>query len=198
MKKIFVTWDDVQRQTTEILRQMQLENFKPDAIVGITRGGLTLANLLSQYLDITMYTLDVRLRDGKHVPCETNAKLAEIAFGMNNGISTGARWDVGQRKKILIVDDINDSGATINWIKTDWENTISKHVGTTTDIDYVWESIWGNTTKFTVLYDNVASLNEIPVSFSAQEINKIDDPSWIVFPWEEWWKRWDPNEEIMK
>ena len=37
MKKIFVTWDDVQRQTTEILRRMQLENWKPDYIVGITR-----------------------------------------------------------------------------------------------------------------------------------------------------------------
>ena len=108
MKKIFVTWHDVQRQTQEILRQMQKESWKPDYIVGITRGGLNPSNLLSQYLDITMYTLDVRLRDGKHVPCESNKKLAEIAFGMNDGKSTGARWDVGQRKKILIVDDIND------------------------------------------------------------------------------------------
>ena len=196
MKKIFVTWDDVQRQTTEILRRMQLENWKPDYIVGITRGGLTLSNLLSQYLDVTMYTLDVRLRDGKNVPCETNTKLAEIAFGMNNGISTGARWDVGQRKKILIVDDINDSGATINWIKADWENTIKNKVDD--DIDYVWDSIWNKTTKFAVLYDNIASNAKLDVNFAAEEINKTDDPSWIVFPWEEWWKRWDPNEEVIK
>ena len=196
MKKIFVTWDDVQRQTTEILRRMQLENWKPDYIVGITRGGLTLSNLLSQYLDVTMYTLDVRLRDGKNVPCETNAKLAEIAFGMNNGSSTGARWDVGQRKKVLIVDDINDSGATINWIKADWENTIKNKIND--DIDYVWDSIWNKTTKFAVLYDNIASEAKLDVNFAAQEINKTDDPSWIVFPWEEWWKRWDPNEEVIK
>ena len=196
MKKIFVTWDDVQRQTTEILRRMQLENWKPDYIVGITRGGLTLSNLLSQYLDVTMYTLDVRLRDGKNVPCETNAKLAEIAFGMNNGSSTGARWDVGQRKKVLIVDDINDSGATINWIKADWENTIKNKIND--DIDYVWDSIWNKTTKFAVLYDNIASEAKLDVNIAAEEINKVDDPSWIVFPWEEWWKRWDPNEEVIK
>ena len=196
MKKIFVTWDDVQRQTTEILRRMQLENWKPDYIVGITRGGLTLSNLLSQYLDVTMYTLDVRLRDGKNVPCETNTKLAEIAFGMNNGSSTGARWDVGQRKKVLIVDDINDSGATINWIKADWENTIKNKIND--DIDYVWDSIWNKTTKFAVLYDNIASEAKLDVNFAAEEINKVDDPSWIVFPWEEWWKRWDPNEEVIK
>lgn len=196
MKKIFVTWHDVQRQTQEILRQMQKESWKPDYIVGITRGGLTASNLLSQYLDVTMFTLDVRLRDGEHVPCESNSKLAEIAFGMNDGRSTGARWDVGQRKKVLIVDDINDSGATINWIKKDWENIISNKVQD--DVDYVWQSIWNETTKFAVLFNNIASESEINVDYDAEEINKIEDPSWIVFPWEEWWSRWDPNIEIVK
>ena len=196
MKKIFVTWHDVQRQTQEILRQMQKESWKPDYIVGITRGGLTASNLLSQYLDVTMFTLDVRLRDGEHVPCESNSKLAEIAFGMNDGKSTGARWDVGQRKKVLIVDDINDSGATINWIKKDWENIISNKVQD--NVDYVWKSIWNETTKFAVLFNNIASESEINVDYGAEEINKIEDPSWIVFPWEEWWSRWDPNIEIMK
>ena len=196
MKKIFVTWHDVQRQTQEILRQMQKEAWKPDYIVGITRGGLTASNLLSQYLDVTMYTLDVRLRDGEHVPCETNTKLAEIAFEMNDGRSTGARWDVGQRKKVLIVDDINDSGATINWIKKDWEKTINTKVGD--NVDYVWKSVWNETTKFAVLFNNTASGSDIDVNYAAEEINKIDDPSWIVFPWEEWWSRWDPNIEVMR
>ena len=196
MKKIFVTWHDVQRQTQEILRQVQKESWKPDYIVGITRGGLTASNLLSQYLDVTMFTLDVRLRDGEHVPCESNSKLAEIAFGMNDGKSNGARWDVGQRKKVLIVDDINDSGATINWIKKDWENIIRNKVQD--DVDYVWKSIWNETTKFAVLFNNIASESEINVDYGAEEINKIEDPSWIVFPWEEWWSRWDPNIELMK
>lgn len=196
MKKIFVTWHDVQRQTQEILRQMQKESWKPDYIVGITRGGLTASNLLSQYLDVTMFTLDVRLRDGENVPCESNSKLAEIAFGMNDGRSTGSRWDVGQRKKVLIVDDINDSGATINWIKNDWEKTINTIVKD--DVDYVWKSIWNESTKFAVLFNNTASEADIDVNYAAEEINKIDDPSWIVFPWEEWWSRWDPNIEVMK
>lgn len=196
MKKIYVTWHDVQRQTQEILRQMQKESWKPDYIVGVTRGGLTLSNLLSQYLDVTMFTLDVRLRDGDDVPCESNQKLAEIVFGMNNGTSTGARWDVGQRKKVLIVDDINDSGATINWIQKDWETSINKKVND--NVDYVWESIWNNTTKFAVLYNNIASRSDLDPDYSAEEINKIEDPSWIVFPWEEWWSRWDPNEEVIR
>ena len=175
---------------------MQKDSWKPDFIVGITRGGLTASNLLSQYLDVTMFTLDVRLRDGEHVPCESNKKLAEIAFGINNGISTGARWDVGQRKNVLIVDDINDSGATINWIKKDWENSINNLIKD--DVSYVWDTVWNKTTRFAVLFNNTASESDIDVNYGAEEINKIDDPSWIVFPWEEWWSRWDPNIEIMK
>ena len=195
MKKIFVTWDDVQRQTTEILRRMQLENWKPDYIVGITRGGLTPANLLSQYLDIKMYTLDVRLRDGDG-EVESNLWMSEQAFGYNSTQDKvkGARWDPGLRKKVLIVDDINDSGATIKWIVEDWQSSCSP--GNQEECKSVWNTVWGNTVRFAVLYNNLAS--DSGVNYSAQEINKIEDPSWIVFPWEEWWKRWDPNEEIMK
>ena len=170
MKKVYVTWHDVQRQTQEILRQMQKDSWKPDFIVGITRGGLTLSNLLSQYLDVTMYTLDVRLRDGKHVPCESNEKLAEIAFGMNDGKSTGNRWDVGQRKKVLVVDDINDSGATINWIKQDWENTINKKIDD--NVLYVWKTIWNESTRFAVLYDNNASDAVLKVTMPQKKSTK--------------------------
>jgi len=198
MKKVFVTWDDVQRQTQEILRQMQRDNWLPDYIVGITRGGLTPANLLSQFLDVKMFTLDVRLRDGDG-EVESNLWMSEEAFGYNNQAKRdipNARWDPACRKKILIVDDINDSGATINWIKQDWESSCSP--GDREECEDVWNVVWGNTVRFAVLYDNLASESELDTNYSAQEINKIEDPSWIVFPWEEWWKRWDPNEEIMK
>ena len=195
MKKVFVTWDDVQRQTQEILRQIQQDNWLPDYIVGITRGGLTPANLLSQYLDIKMHTLDVRLRDGDG-EVESNLWMSEEAFGYNSTQDKvkGARWDPGLRKKVLIVDDINDSGATIKWIVEDWQSSCSP--GNHEECKSVWNTVWGNTVRFAVLYNNLASDSD--VNYSAQEINKIEDPSWIVFPWEEWWKRWDPNEEIMK
>jgi len=115
---------------------------------------------------------------------------------MNDGKSTGNRWDVGQRKKVLVVDDINDSGATINWIKQDWENTINKKIDD--NVLYVWKTIWNESTRFAVLYDNNASDAVLKVNYAAEEINKVDDPSWIVFPWEEWWSRWNPNEKVMR
>jgi hypoxanthine phosphoribosyltransferase len=169
MKKVYVSWHDVQRQVQELVRQMWLDQWTPDYVVGITRGGLTPANLVSQYLDCQMETLKVRLRDGHGEECESNLWMPEDAL-------------VG--KKILIVDDINDSGATLNWIKQDWESSAVAE----------WTSIWNNNVRIAVLYDNEYSQSQLSPSYAAETINKFENPQWIVFPWEEWWRRWNPEE----
>jgi hypoxanthine phosphoribosyltransferase len=171
MKKVYVNWSDVERQTQEIIRQMYLDEFHPDYVVGITRGGLIPANLISQYLEVPMHTLKVSLRDDDQ--CETNAWMAEDAFA---------------GKKILIVDDINDSGATLNWIRQDWQ-------GSNLPNDTAWAQIWGGNVRVAVLYDNQSSHNEIEVTYSAEQVNKFETPQWIVFPWEEWWRKWNPDEQ---
>ena len=81
MKKLFLNWHDVERQTQEILRQINLDRWRPDYVVGLTRGGLVPANLISQYLECPMETLKVSLRDGSE--CESNLWMAEDAFGNN-------------------------------------------------------------------------------------------------------------------
>jgi hypoxanthine phosphoribosyltransferase len=40
MKKIYYSWQDVEHQTQEILRQLQRDAWMPDYVVGLTRGGL--------------------------------------------------------------------------------------------------------------------------------------------------------------
>lgn len=172
MKKVYVSWNDVQRQVQELIRQMWKDGWTPDYVVGITRGGLTPANLISQYLGCRMETIKVSLREGED-NCESNLWMAEDAF---NG------------KKILIVDDINDSGATLSWIHKDWPSGCFP-------TDEKWNSIWGNTVRVAVLYDNEASKSTLDTDYSAENINKVEDPCWIVFPWEEWWRRWNPQEE---
>jgi hypoxanthine phosphoribosyltransferase len=171
MKKVYVSWNDVQRQVQELIRQMWKDRWTPDYVVGITRGGLTPANLISQYLGCPMESLKVSLRDGSEQ--ESNLWMAEDAFA---------------GKKILIVDDINDSGATLSWIKHDWPSGIYAE-------KEKWDAIWGDSVRVAVLYDNEASKSTLDVDYSAENINKIDDPCWIVFPWEEWWRRWNPQEE---
>lgn len=194
MKKIYVSYEDVQRMTGDILRQLHVDGWRPDVIVGITRGGLTPAILLSQYLNVPMFTLDVRLRDSNDlVGPESNLWMAEWALGCPDADAQGyGKFDPAFRKNILIVDDINDSGDTINWIMHDWPSGCHP-------TEETWDKVvWGKTTRFAVLYDNQASRAQLEPNYAAQTINKINDPSWIVFPWEEWWRRWNPDEEVIR
>jgi len=166
MKKQLVTWTDVEHQVQEILRQMQKDGWMPDYVVGLTRGGLVPANMISQYLDVPMETLKVSFRDDEERQ-DTNVWLADEAFA---------------GKKILIVDDINDTGATLSWIKQDW-------MSPTPNSHQRWNSVWSGSTRVAVLYDNESSKSTLTADYSAVTINKAEEDVWIDFPWESWWTR---------
>lgn len=181
MKKIYYTWTDVEAQTHEILRQIALSGWRPDYVIGLTRGGLVPANLISQYLECPMETLKVSLRDSNSTP-ESNLWMAEDAFGWDGPTYDGDSPFSTRGKNILIVDDINDSGATLNYIKQDWTNNCLPS-------DDRWNNVWGNNVRVAVLCDNEASKSELTIDYSAVTINKADEDCWIVFPWEDWWTR---------
>jgi hypothetical protein len=47
--------------------------------------------------------------------------------------------------------------------------------------------VWNSNVRFAVLVDNNASQFRT-IDYSAVDIDKSKEPSWIVFPWEDWWK----------
>lgn len=149
--KRYVSWIYVEEYVNRILFDMYQDNWKPDYIVGLTRGGLIPAVMASHKIDIPMKALKVSLRD--HVDDnDHNWAIAEDA-------EAGA--------KILVIDDINDTGATLNWIVNDWKLNNIKH-----------------NVKFAVLFDNLSSGFGQEVDYCAKEINKAERDEWIVFPWE--------------
>jgi hypoxanthine phosphoribosyltransferase len=164
MSKVYYKESTIRAWLHDIIRAMNSDEWRPDYIVGLTRGGLIPATMLSHYLDIPMHTLKVSLRDDANGP-ESNLWMAEDAL---------------EGKKILIVDDINDTGATLNWIQDDWMNSALPD-------NEQWNHIWGDTVRTAVMINNEAS-DFTAVDYAGLNINKLEEPIWCVFPWEEWWR----------
>lgn len=180
MKKTYYTYQDIEHQVTVIAKQMARDGWKPDYVVGLTRGGLLPAVMLSNWFGCPMETLKVQLRDGVENGCESNCWMAEDALGyVCDSTPDQTRVDPAYRKNILIVDDINDTGATLNWIKKDWQaGCLPKNSA--------WDTIWGHNVRVATLVDNESSFCLLDVNYSAVSINKANDDVWIVFPWEAW------------
>ena len=168
MEKRKVSWSEFQGLVANICRDIANSEWRPDYIVGITRGGLLPAVMISQYFNVPCETLKVSLRDhsGEN-PTESNLWMAEDAF---NG------------KKILVVDDINDTGATINWILQDWPSGCLPN-------NERWQQVWNHNVRFATVFDNLASNATVKMNYVGEEINKAEHDIWIDFPFEDWWTK---------
>ena len=89
MNKVYVTDSNVKDYVLEIIRQMNLDGFRPDIVVGLVRGGAVPANYISQFLKI---------------PC----------YMVNKGVEEVAKID--NVTNVLVIDDINDSGKALTEI----------------------------------------------------------------------------------
>lgn len=126
VKKSFISWDEFNENVEKLVSKIK----NVDYIVGIPRGGLILAVTLSHKLDI------------KHMTVDHLEKLEDLNF---------LNYD---RKKILIVDDISDSGQTLKYYKKAGYTTATLDVRSTT------------------------------ITKPDYYVNWIDNADWIVYPWE--------------
>ncbi len=138
---------------------MYADNWRPDYIVGLTRGGNVPATIISNWTDISCHALKISFRD--QTETESNCWMSEDAY---NG------------KKILVIDDINDTGETLNHLQQDWQANCLPD-------DMKWDMIWGDSVRFATLTENLAS-SFGQVTYYSHEVNKAEDDVWLVYPWE--------------
>lgn len=172
--KVYYNYDQIEAGVLIIGREILLSDWRPDYIVGIARGGCLPAILLGNFLNVPTKVLTVSLRDNPDFTVE-DCIAADDAAG--NWIYEGDHDYTGERqagKNILVVDDINDTGATFEFIKESWGYA---------DVD--WDEIWHKSVRFAVIIENLSS--DFSSDYHSTEINKAEDPCWIVFPWEDWW-----------
>ena len=154
MDKLYYSYDEMISDCRVIVRAMAHDNFKPDVIVGPGRGAYPFGVMLSHYFEVPFEAFRWQTRDGKIEDSET---LQHILSKYKD-------------KKILIVDDINDTGTTLIGINE-----------VVNGLDYFNQSI-----SYATLFDKESSKFS-KVDYTANVVLP-DQERWIVFPYEEWWK----------
>ncbi|EIZ81047.1 phosphoribosyltransferase [Novosphingobium sp. Rr 2-17] len=131
-------------------RKITETGWNPEFVIGVGRGGLVPAVYISHQLELPMLSID----HSSKVPGFADELLAKIA-----SMSAGG-------KRLLFVDDINDSGGTIQYIRQ-------------LLADNGCEA--GNL-RFAVLINNTGSRSK--ADLWVDEIDRAQDKRWFVFPWE--------------
>jgi hypoxanthine phosphoribosyltransferase len=153
--KYYHSWEELNSNVATICQQMAVDDYKPDVIVGPGRGGYIMGVMLSHYFGVPFEGFNLALRD--HVIADFPALthiLSKYKF-----------------KNILICDDLNDSGETLNMI----DNVVTENSLTIAP-------------KYCTIYDKLSSNFGKKVDYTAKEVGYDTDKDWIVFPYEEWWK----------
>jgi len=164
LKLITYDWDKTERAVRDIAMAMYKDNWRPDYIVGITRGGLVPAVMLSHMTGILMHTLCVQLAaNGLEENTESNCWMSEDAFGYEK-----------DPKNILILDDINRGGDAMEWIMKDWQASCLPE-------NEKWDQVWHNNVRFAALLSSPNSI--VDTDYWSAEFSD-EEENWIEFPWE--------------
>ncbi|MCS7118416.1 MAG: phosphoribosyltransferase [Thaumarchaeota archaeon] len=100
-KFLMLEWEDIVREVEDLAEKVKGSGFNPDALVGILRGGLFVANLLSDVLNVEdVVPMGIRSYVGVK---ERRAPIVYHKPGM----------EVLNGKRVLLVDDVSDEGKTL-------------------------------------------------------------------------------------
>lgn len=156
------TYEDFNRGINILVDQISHDKeWKPDYIVGLVRGGAIPAVYLSHRLDIPVIMVHWSERDNREL----------------NQVYNTHEWIANQikdGKKILIVDDIVDSGESIKNVIKFWESVLEFKSLQRLDFDSV---------RVAALLYNISQMNAIAYYY-AESIDRKVDKQWFEFFWE--------------
>jgi hypoxanthine phosphoribosyltransferase len=147
MEYLRLSWSDIEAQCKQIASEIRGKKLKFDVIVGLARGGWIPTRLLSDYLDIDeLHTVRVKFYRGVGQHLENPLILHPTQFDI-------------QGKRVLLVDDIADTGesliATLEHLKEKSSDRVF-----------------------------VVTLVKKPHSKFTPDIYAKETSAWVVFPWE--------------
>jgi hypoxanthine phosphoribosyltransferase len=147
----FLSWQDVEKCCLSIYYKMFEDGYHPESLVGLIRGGMVPTCIFSDFFGIVFefYALDAKLYHGNGNEIGVRGNKVRIRpFNLDNV----------KGKKILIVDDIWDTGTTMAAV-----------------LDQLKEE---DITTATLMWRETAP--EKP-NYYCSTVKKDE---WVVFPWE--------------
>ncbi len=145
-----IPYEDFVADVRAIAAAMAGDDWQPDFLIGIGRGGLVPGAYLSHATGINLLSVD------------HSAKV----YGFGDQLLAQLAAKSGQGKRLLVVDDINDSGRTISYLRDaiDGAGGVSDNV------------------RFAVLLNNIRSA--ACVDYWSRTIDRSVTKDWFIFPWE--------------
>ena len=159
-EKINLTWEDIKQDCKTLADSLSKENIT--CIIGIANGGMIPATLLAKHLKVDKLLsanlksyVDDKPRDGVHSETDVVRLITFPDFGT-----------LRDEEKILVVDDLADTGMTLRKVKQ-------------IDSIVTWERPEQNKWVYSTLYYKSKS------TFTPHyTVRDFDNDQWIVFPWE--------------
>ena len=141
------SWEDMYESLLELARKIRKTGFKPDIVVGVARGGWPVARVMSDLLENP---------EVANVKAEFYLGVAETRKEpiITQPVSTSVRG-----KKVLVVDDVADTGKSLALVK----EHLTEHGATVVKIATIYFKPW---------------------SILKPDWFERKTERWIVFPWE--------------
>ncbi len=141
------SWNQIYRMLLNIAEKIRRDRFIPDIIVGVSRGGWPPARVLSDLLgNPNLANVKVEFYLGIAETKETPVLTQPISVSV-------------QEKKVLVVDEIADTGMSLKLVK--------EHIA-----------------REGALEIKIATIYYKPWSITVPEYYEKESSCWIVFPWE--------------
>ena len=148
MRCELISWPELQRLCLRLAALVRESDYHPDIVVAIGRGGFVPARLICDYLDIMALT---SIKIEHYLSGSTKQKQAVIRYPLSVKI---------ENQRVLLVDDVNDSGDTLDVALQHLQNFQPQDVRTA------------------VMHNKLST--HCSVDYSARKIVKW---RWVIDPW---------------
>jgi len=157
MEKLYITYNQIHETVKSLSQEIISADFKPDLIIAIGTGGFIPARMIKTYLNRSIQTVGIAYYDLNNIPSEKPV-ITQWLDGADEKL---------KGKKILLVDEVDDSRATIGFCLEE----LQKH-----DPEEIAVMVIHNKKK--------KKAREIPPQIRHYFIGENFDDQWICYPWD--------------